>query len=127
VVNLSQGSLIGTHDEFDQLEREIAARFLQDSEKVLVTSAGNTGNQRQHASVPVPHTGIVDVIIAVPKYGAPYVLADLRYGLADQCDVEIVDPTGSSSAVINGSSATRGLLGSQWTVVGTPKLWARKR
>jgi subtilisin family serine protease len=120
VVNVSQGAQIGSHDQHDQIERDLAKRFGSDPDCIVVTSAGNTGMECQHARALVSDGAFVDFVIEVPPYGGPSVVADIWYDLSDQYDVEVIDTSANSSGPINGTSFARGQLQDLWTVAGTP-------
>jgi subtilisin family serine protease len=124
VVNVSQGVQIGAHVPTDGLETSLTRVLARDDNRIVVVSSGNTGVLDAHARVDVPTAGTADVIVDVPRWTGPWVAIDMWYDIADGIDVELIDPTGSRTPVVDGRTSKVGQVGAAETydVRGIPNV-----
>jgi minor extracellular serine protease Vpr len=123
VVNVSQGVQIGAHQPTDRLETALAGLLAEDDERIVVVSAGNTGDANAHARFSVSDGGSFDLPLDVPLHVGPVVFVDIWYGVADGLDIEIVDPGSSTTAPIEDRRHASGSLGNEvYEVQGTPNV-----
>lgn len=123
VVNVSQGVQTGVHSPAGDLERALAGLVAENDDRIVVVSAGNTAEAEAHAHVHVPDGGRVDLPIDVPAQVGNFVLIDLWYDRADRLAVELVDPTGSQSGVVEGNRRVSAGIGvDQYEIHGVPNV-----
>jgi subtilisin family serine protease len=123
VVNISQGVQTGVHSPAGDLERALASLVAENDQRIVVVSAGNTAEADAHSSVQVPDGGSVDLPIDVPGQVGNFILVDLWYDRADRLAVELADPTGSRSAVVEGNRrASAGIGVDQYEIDGVPNV-----
>ncbi len=123
VVNLSQGVQIGAHDPTDQLEAGLSDLLGKDDRRILVVSAGNTGDADAHARLVVPDGEQIDLEIEVPRGVGPIVLVDVWYDRADALELELVAPDGTRSAPLDALSREVDEIGGNlYEVYGIPNV-----
>jgi len=98
VVNLSLGTQFGPHDGTTPLERGIDA--LVGPGRLVVTSAGNEGNDAMHAELHVPAGASDTAVVVVPSYSSTLdyesFFVDAWYRTPDSLAVTVVTPKGKS-------------------------------
>ncbi|MBC2902197.1 S8 family serine peptidase [Streptomyces cupreus] len=104
VVNLSQGSQLGPHDPNGQLEMQITDVLEVNAERILVTSAGNVGDAKAHASFQAVEGQSMDLDVDVPAGVGRHIVIDFWYDRADSLHFEVIDPNGDHSSTVTGNS-----------------------
>ena len=122
VVNLSQGDNLGAHDGTSLVEVAIDIEMLVIPGHILVKSAGNAGNDHQHAEETIATGTTVDVGFSVRERDDRNRHIDIWYGGPDRLDVQLVAPgAGSPTSQI----FHPGAAGAVWVV--NPGVAANRR
>jgi subtilisin family serine protease len=101
VVNVSQGVQIGAHDPADQLEAGLSDLLNKDDQRILVVSAGNTGDAGAHARLNFSDGEWINLDVDIPLGVGPIVLIDLWYDRTDGLEFELLAPDGSQSVLLD--------------------------
>ncbi len=105
VVNISQGVQIGAHDPAGALERAFTDLLSQDERRVLVLSAGNTGDADAHARFGIAEGQQLDIAFDVPVGVGPIVLIDIWYDRHDEVELSVLAPDGSETDPVKGTES----------------------
>jgi subtilisin family serine protease len=92
VVNLSQGDNMGAHDGTSLVELSIDIEVLVVEGHIAVKSAGNAGDDMQHAEATVAPGDTVEVRFTVRDRDSRNRHIDIWYEGADRLDVQLVAP-----------------------------------
>ena len=92
VVNLSHGIQIGPHQPDGELERILTGMLAEDERRILVVSAGNTGDADAHARIAAGSPPFQELAIEVPPNVGATIVVDLWHQADDLLELEIIPP-----------------------------------
>lgn len=107
VINLSLGTNGGPHDGSTLVEQGIDAIVTQKSNRAVVIAAGNSYEERIHASGIVSQSGFFDLIWQIGEIDFTHNELEIWYPKDDRLQLELLDTQGNSMGKVDPGASAR--------------------